>query len=60
MDNPPADEQLAAIADHLCQAAMDWAYFKASRLHLATAVRGYETAASAIKADEILKRLRPS
>jgi hypothetical protein len=58
MHNPPADEQLAAIADHLCQAAMDWAYLKGSRLRLTSAVRGYQMAASAIAADEIIYRLR--
>jgi hypothetical protein len=51
MDNPPADEQLAAIADHLCQAAMDWACFKGSRLRLQNALCGYVMASFALEAD---------
>jgi hypothetical protein len=53
MDNPPKDEQLAAIADHLCRAAMDWAEFDGPQQKLAAAVQAYLMASSALEADEL-------
>ncbi len=51
-DSPPQDERLARMADHLIDAAFGWARFNGSRLRLATAVRAYTMAASALAADE--------
>jgi len=58
LDNPPADPILASIAENLCQAAMDFAYFNRpiSRLHVV--LTGYFMAFNAIEADEIIDRLR--
>jgi hypothetical protein len=58
MDNPPADPILVSIADHLVQAVMDYAYFDAPVSRLQIVLAGYLMAADAIKADEILQRLR--
>jgi len=41
MDELPEDEDLAAIADNLCGAAFDWAYFDGTRQGLANAVQAY-------------------
>jgi hypothetical protein len=41
MDNPPADEVLAALLDHVCQTAMDWAEFDGSRQKLGGGVLAY-------------------
>lgn len=54
INNPPEDEQLAAIADNLVQAALDWAWWDGSRLRLKNAVRGYIMASEALETD--LKR----
>jgi hypothetical protein len=52
VDNPPEDPDLKWIADHLIDAAFSWARFNGSRLRLATAVRAYTMAASALAVDE--------
>jgi hypothetical protein len=51
-DSPPQDPDLKWIADHLIDAAFSWARFNGSRLRLATAVRAYTMATSALAADE--------
>lgn len=51
-DNPPEDPDLRWIADHLIDAAFSWARFNGSRLRLATAVRAYTLATSALAGDE--------
>jgi hypothetical protein len=51
MDNPPADEALAAVADRLCQAVFDWAEFNGSRERLSNLGCAYTMAATALAAD---------
>jgi len=56
MDNPPRDEQLAAIADNLVQRCFEWANFGGTSQRVAIAVLSYEMASLALEADEMLKR----
>ncbi len=51
-DNPLQDEQLDAIADHLCQAAFDWACFDGTRQRLVNAAQAYVMASTALEADK--------
>jgi hypothetical protein len=53
IDNPPRDGILRSLADHVCQAVFDWACFDGSSARLEGVVRGYETAASALKALQV-------
>ena len=50
IDNPPQNEILAALADHVCQAIFDWACFGGSRARLEGVLEGYRMAASALHA----------
>ena len=58
LKTPPADPILASIFDHLVQAALDYGYFDQPITRLQIVLAGFEMAAHAIEADEILKRLR--
>jgi hypothetical protein len=58
IDNPPQDEILRSLADHVCQAVFDWACFGGSRARLEGVLEGYRMAASALDADEKLNRLQ--
>src|SRR5580693_2774164 len=49
IDNPPRDGILRNLADHVCQAVFDWACFDGSTARLEGVVKGYETAAHALK-----------
>ena len=60
LDNPPADPILALIAENLCQAAMDFAYFNKPISRLRVGLSGFFTACNLIEADEIINRLRRS
>ncbi|WIM86772.1 hypothetical protein PT015_18050 [Candidatus Mycobacterium wuenschmannii] len=57
IDNPPRDGILRSLADHVCQAVFDWACFDGSTARLAGVVKGYETAAGAVRALQIEERL---
>lgn len=53
MENPPEDEQLAALADHLCRKVFDFCRWGAPRLRLQNVARGYVIAALALEADRL-------
>jgi hypothetical protein len=54
IDNPPRDEILRDLADHVVQAVLDWSRFGGSRARLAGVLEGYRMAADAIGVDERL------
>ncbi len=58
IDNPPRDEILRGLTDHVCQAVFDWACFSGSRARLEGVIQGYRMAASALDADDKLNRLQ--
>ena len=58
IDNPPRDGILRNLADRLCQAAFDWAYFDGSAAPLRDAIAGYRSAVDALEFDERLHNLR--
>ena len=53
IDNPPRDGILRSLADHVCQAVFDWACFDGSNARLEGVVKGYETAARALRALQV-------
>jgi hypothetical protein len=57
IDNPPRDGILRNLADHVCQAVFDWACFDGSTARLEGVVKGYETAAYALRALQVEDRL---
>ena len=57
IDNPPRDGILRSLADHVCQAVFDWACFDGSTTRLEGVVKGYETAARALRALQVEDRL---
>jgi hypothetical protein len=57
IDNPPRDGILRSLADHVCQSVFDWACFDGSPLRLEGVVKGYESAASALRALQVEERL---
>ena len=57
IDNPPRDGILRNLADHVCQAVFDWACFDGSTARLEGVVKGYETAAQALRALQVEDRL---
>ncbi len=57
IDNPPRDGILRNLADHVCQSVFDWACFDGSSARLEGVVKGYESAASALRALQIEERL---
>jgi hypothetical protein len=58
IDNPPRDGILRSLADHVCQAVFDWACFEGSDARLEGVVESYKTAASALRVDDQLNKLR--
>ena len=50
IDNPPQNDILRSLADHVCQAVFDWACFEGSRARLEGVVESYKMAASALQA----------
>ncbi|MBV9322110.1 MAG: hypothetical protein JOZ23_07075 [Mycobacterium sp.] len=58
IDDPPRDGILRSLADHVCQAVFDWACFDGSRARLEGVVESYKMAASALKVEEQLNKLR--
>jgi hypothetical protein len=48
---------LRNLADHVCQAVFDWACFDGSTARLEGVVKGYETAAHALRALQVEDRL---
>ena len=52
IDNPPQNDILRSLADHVCQAVFDWACFEGSRARLEGVVEGYKTAASTLQVAE--------
>ena len=58
IDNPPRDEILRDLADHVVQTVFEWARFGGSRLRLKGVIEGYKMAASAIEIDEKLNKLQ--
>ncbi len=57
IDNPPRDGILRNLADHVCQAVFDWACFDGSTARLEGVVKGYETAAHALRTLQVEDRL---
>jgi hypothetical protein len=57
IDNPPRDGILRSLADHVCQAVFDWSCFDGSSARLEGVVKGYESAAGALRALQIEERL---
>jgi hypothetical protein len=57
LDNPPRDGILRSLADHVCQSVFDWACFDGSTARLEGVVKGYETAARALRALQDEERL---
>ncbi len=53
IDHPPRDGVLRSLADHVCQSVFDWACFDGSPARLEGVVKGYETAAVALKALQV-------
>ncbi len=58
LDNPPRDDILRSLADHVCRAVFDWACFDGSDARLEGVVESYKTAASALQVEEQLNKLR--
>jgi hypothetical protein len=58
IDHPPRDGILRCLADHVCQAVFDWACFDGSSARLAGVVESYRTAASTLRVEEQLNKLR--
>ena len=58
IDNPPQNDILRSLADHVCQAVFDWACCEGSRARLEGVVETYKTAASTLQVDEQLNKLR--
>jgi hypothetical protein len=58
IDNPPEDDILAALADHVVQAVFEWARFDGSRTRLEGVIEGYKMAATALYVDALLDKMQ--